>query len=135
MRKFLFILFNCHLLTLNLFAQSGWFNLNSPTTSDLYSLVFIDANTGYAAGDHGTIIKTTDGGGNWLILPVATTERLSSCFFLNVSTGFVGGWYGTIFKTTNGGANFQTISVDSQYYGRVRSGIKLYGGSRCGRRI
>jgi photosystem II stability/assembly factor-like uncharacterized protein len=39
--------------------------MNSSANHDLYSIHFTDATTGYAVGDNGTIIKTTNGGADW----------------------------------------------------------------------
>ena len=44
------------------FAQ--WVPQNSGTTQGLNGVDF-DAQTGYACGEFGTILKTTDGGSNW----------------------------------------------------------------------
>ena len=43
-------------------AMAQWFPQNSFTTNNLNSVYFTNANTGYAVGDTGTILKTTDGG-------------------------------------------------------------------------
>lgn len=43
---------------------SGWFWRNPiPTGNTLFGVSFVDANTGTAVGDSGTILRTTDGGG------------------------------------------------------------------------
>ena len=40
-----------------------WTKLNSVTNEQLNSIFFTDANTGYAVGNNGTILKTTNGAG------------------------------------------------------------------------
>jgi photosystem II stability/assembly factor-like uncharacterized protein len=40
---------------------ASWETQNSNTTSGLYSVYFIDENTGYAVGESGIIVKTTNG--------------------------------------------------------------------------
>lgn len=77
----------------------------------LRSVFFIDANTGFAVGDDGTIIKTTDGGNDWDDRTSGTTRTLRSVFFINASTGWVVGSDGTIRKTTNGGTTW--VAQDS----------------------
>jgi len=37
----------------------------SPTSNQLVSLDFIDEMTGWAVGEYGTILKTTDAGESW----------------------------------------------------------------------
>ena len=50
------------IFTINI-ANAQWTALTSGTTNNLNSVFFTDANTGYAVGDYGTILKTTNGGG------------------------------------------------------------------------
>jgi hypothetical protein len=64
----------------------------------------LDALTGYAVGQVGAILKTTNGGVTWVSQTLMTTYNLLSVDFpLNVSTGYAVGGYGTILKTTDGG--------------------------------
>jgi photosystem II stability/assembly factor-like uncharacterized protein len=87
---------------------------------------FLDAETGYAVyryGDAhnngGGIVKTTNGGLNWIGL-LGGVNKYGLCF-LNERTGWVVGGYwddaGTIsrevFRTTNGGVNFTRLYIDS----------------------
>ena len=54
-----------------------------------------------------TILKTTDGGGHWLVQdPGSSTTLYSVCFPHENNTGYAVGWDGTILKTTDGGASF-----------------------------
>ncbi len=41
----------------------------------------MDATTGYAVGDNGTILKTTDGGANWTAQTSGTTNNFFSVSF------------------------------------------------------
>jgi hypothetical protein len=43
-----------------------WQPQSSGIASDLYSVHFADALHGYACGDDGIVIKTTDGGASWI---------------------------------------------------------------------
>ncbi|MBL0106773.1 MAG: hypothetical protein IPP52_05660 [Ignavibacteria bacterium] len=63
------------------------------------SVKFVDANTGFAAGKIGTIIKTTNSGVNWYLLNsgINVDTYLS---FRNLNSGYVSGIGGTILKTT-----------------------------------
>jgi len=75
-----------------------------PQGSTLKSVYFIDNFVGYAVGYYGTIIKTTDGGNNWIAQSSGTTKSLYSVHFpLDATTGYTVGADGTIRKTTNGG--------------------------------
>jgi photosystem II stability/assembly factor-like uncharacterized protein len=72
----------------------------------LVSVYFTDSNTGWAVGIGGTILKTTNGGTNWISQSSGTVEQLSSVYFTNSNTGWAVGTNGTILKTTNGGNNW-----------------------------
>lgn len=71
--------------------------------SELQSVYFSDATTGYAVGNRGRIIKTTDGGISWSYETSGETGVLKSIFFTDPLTGYAVGDDGTILKTTNGG--------------------------------
>lgn len=46
-------------------SQATWTPLNSGTTSEIWGIDFINANTGLFVTGGGTIKKTTDGGNSW----------------------------------------------------------------------
>jgi photosystem II stability/assembly factor-like uncharacterized protein len=72
----------------------------------LYSIFMINEYTGYAAGYTGLIIKTTNGGTNWINQSSPTTSSLSNIDFINSSTGWIFGESGIIYKTTNTAENW-----------------------------
>jgi len=103
------LLFTVFLLNAN--AQSVWqWQEPQPTGNFMRALDFINENTGYAAGNIGTVMKTTNGGMNWELKNIGFEIILLSIFFIDENTGFVsGGNSGTILKTTNGGDNWQNV--------------------------
>ncbi|MBU8932599.1 MAG: hypothetical protein KOO62_01195 [candidate division Zixibacteria bacterium] len=64
---------------------------------------FLDAQTGYSVGKHGFIVKTTDGGANWISQPPPDTLDLESVHFISVDTGWAVGRAGFIIHTSDGG--------------------------------
>ena len=63
--------------------------------------------TGFAVGELGAILKTTNTGVNWAVINTFNTNQyLFECSFLNESTGWVVGDTGLILFTTNGGSSF-----------------------------
>jgi len=67
----------------------------------------VDAQTGFASGWSGVLLKTTDGGTHWDSLSSGTTSDLVGiCFPGDTLTGYVVGSGGTVLKTTNGGATW-----------------------------
>lgn len=97
------------------FSQD-WQWLNPlPTGNKLNCVRFIDDNTGFAVGDCGTILKTTDGGETWTLKAVESSFMLRSVFFTDANTGYiVGGQFtydfpdydGIILKTSDAGENW-----------------------------
>lgn len=94
----------------------NWFSIGC-LPSNLYSLVFLNTNTGYACGGayNGSIYKTTNGGYNWISQPVPISTGFSAITFVNNLTGYVTEDFGSrILKTTNGGAGLiKNISGES----------------------
>jgi photosystem II stability/assembly factor-like uncharacterized protein len=114
MKKYFLILF-LMLFTNVLFPQ--WFPQYSGTNSFLSKVRMLDANTGFVIGDSSHILKTTNGGLNWIKLLTGTShdDYFTGIHFVNANTGYVCGGYmngmGTskILKTTNSGLNWQTL--------------------------
>ncbi|MCB0729077.1 MAG: hypothetical protein KDD00_16540, partial [Ignavibacteriae bacterium] len=92
-------------------SQSTWFwQQPLPTGNFLYAVDFLNENTGYAVGTVGTIMKTTNGGGNWVVQNSNFTSELLGMGFYNTELGFaVGGNNGSILRTSNGGINWTSV--------------------------
>ncbi|MCH7761868.1 hypothetical protein IIA15_10800 [candidate division TA06 bacterium] len=90
------------------FAWAGWDVQTTPTTRTLYAVHFpVVAITGYAIGNSGTILKTTDGGISWAAQIPPTGSSIRSIHFpVDMNTGYAVGYSGTILKTTDGGTNW-----------------------------
>jgi len=102
---------NSSFLILKLEAQ--WVVQNSGITANLYDVKFINSNTGWTLGDGGKVLKTTDGGINWLIIPnpsIIGGGILSAIYPVDSLYCYVAGGHDVILKTTNGGANWIEIS-------------------------
>ena len=68
MKKTYFLTLILILTSINLFSQSGWFWQNPlPQGNQLFGVKFVNQNTGFATGESGTVIKTTNGGSNWAV--------------------------------------------------------------------
>ena|GEM_PF-4313393 len=94
--------------------------LDQSTTDRQYLSVvfFVDSLLGYAVGDVGTIVKTTNSGSTWTVLNSGTKAVLYSVCFVNATTGWATGVGGALVKTTNGGATWtpqSTGTMDSFY--------------------
>src|SRR4029453_4127649 len=106
------------IVSANLFSQStiqyGWQWLNPlPSGNNPYRVKFVDANTGYAVGRNSTVLKTTNGGNNWLFCLTydSSGSRIyKTLHVFNKDTVIIAGYWGKIYKTTNGGSNWQYIN-------------------------
>jgi photosystem II stability/assembly factor-like uncharacterized protein len=86
----------------------------------LFGLDFTDKSTGYACGERGILLKTTDGGNQWKELPTTgTLNWLYGMIFKDKENGFAVGLNETVIKTTNGGLSWIKLEVpsDRQFYG------------------
>jgi hypothetical protein len=84
---------------------SQWYPQNNGTINTLNSIYFVDANTGWSCGANGTILKTTNGGINWISQTSNTFAELISLFFIN-NIGWACEGLSALLKTTNGGLNW-----------------------------
>jgi Photosynthesis system II assembly factor YCF48/Secretion system C-terminal sorting domain len=84
----------------------GWAPQNSGTTANLNDVFFYnDSLTGYICGDSGIILKTTNGGNEWIRQRTPVTTKLNAIYFIG-DTGWTVGDNGTILMTFNGGGNW-----------------------------
>ena len=82
----------------------------SPQGNTIWDMQFINDNVGYACGNFGTVIKTTDGGVTWDQFNAPTTKNLFTVFFFNSNTGYVAGSGGYLAKTDNGGLTWAVVN-------------------------
>jgi hypothetical protein len=105
-------------LTQICFAQWFWQN-PLPQGNTLRSVKFISSSIGWAVGANGTILKTANGGTNWVQQSSGTTSYLWGVSFTDANTGTTVGTYGTILRTTDGGAtwNQQSSGTTNHLFG------------------
>ncbi len=91
-------------------GQTSWQWVNPlPQGNLLNGVTSVSADTVFAVGDYGTVIKTTNGGTTWLVTPTAggMTEALFDVDFTSSETGWAVGVTGQAVRTTNGGHTWQ----------------------------
>jgi photosystem II stability/assembly factor-like uncharacterized protein len=104
-QSFFFIL----LVTRICYGQWYWQN-PLPTNNALYSVDFIDENIGWCVGEFGTIIKTENGGENWITQASRISNHLKSVRFYNANIGCAVGENGVILRTIDGGITWMSQS-------------------------
>ncbi len=89
-------------------GSSGWQWGNPLPQGNTVRATAFAGSTGYAAGDFGTLLKTTDGGTTWSGLPVGTLAGLTVVQALDPDTVFAGG--GCVARrSVDGGRTFSAI--------------------------
>jgi photosystem II stability/assembly factor-like uncharacterized protein len=86
-----------------------WVYQTSGTTQELNGVFMLDELNGWVCGDAGTLLKTNNGGQNWVQVP-ATGNDLNSIAFKDANSGVAVGDDGIIIRTTNGGINWNTVN-------------------------
>ena len=99
--------------------QFGWELKVSPTNEDLRDVCHSTGDIFYAAGNNGTVIKSTDNGNSWFQLPTFTTEDLYEIVCAS-NTIEVFGTNVTAFKSTDGGITWNQMNL----YGEKNSNLQ-----------
>ncbi len=93
----------------------SWDVIHDAPGSWLKSIHFTDALKGYAVGDNGVILGTSNGGDSWSTITSPVIRDFNTITFLNADTGYIVGGdqsgIRTILRTVNGGADW-TVLID-----------------------
>ena len=110
--KLLFLL----LLIINFTAQAQWHRQEANTAEGLNDVFCINADTVFAVGNAGVILKTVDGGENWIHKTSDFTGYLWKIRFADDTTSYAIGKQGII-KTTDCGETWTILDTaeDSLY--------------------
>jgi len=93
--------------------QAQWTAQNSGTTENLNDVYCISADTVVVVGDNGTILRTINGGTDWLPVSNPATANLHKVQFAGTQTGYAAGDNGTLLKTTDSGASWQILNTNT----------------------
>lgn len=108
----IFLISILFLWSFSAYCQQYWLSVSSPVTYSLNKSHFIDTVNGWAIGDSGTIIHTSNSGINWVQQSSGVINyAIDDIFFINNRLGwalandfFYAGT--TILRTSNGGLNW-----------------------------
>jgi len=85
-------------------------SVGAANDSNLTSVLFADANSGWIVGQTGNkVFRTTDGGAHWTRIRSGTGAFLASVAFADPLNGVAVGDYGVITSTTDGGATWAVL--------------------------
>lgn len=99
-------------LLFSLFSFGKWEEINSNATENLNCIQFIN-ETGYAAGQNGEMVKTTNGGISWTAINSTTSEHITALHFTSTTTGFFTASNGKVYQTSNGGSSWSSEQLQS----------------------
>ena len=124
--KLLLTAFALFVLLANVSISQTWIQQTSGITENLLAVQFLDANIGYACGDAGKVVKTTNGGSTWTQVNIGTTLPVNDISFTSATEGWAAvgdpnnaSSTGEIWHTTNGGTTWtkQTPSTTEARFG------------------
>src|SRR5690606_15016565 len=106
-RIFILIIF----LSISGISHSQWVQ-QYPVTQfvNLEDVNFVNDQTGWACGDGGLILKTTNQGQNWVQQVSGTTKRFERIAIVDENIVYIAGQFRTVLKTTNSGDNWIILS-------------------------
>lgn len=88
-----------------------WTELNPKVPRvDYLGVHFVNKDTGWACGDLGALIKTTDGGNSWTVSQTNTTTPILKIRSYNGQIVIASGYYGLILRSTDAGETFEQVT-------------------------
>jgi photosystem II stability/assembly factor-like uncharacterized protein len=85
--------------------------------SSYWDIAFPTALRGWAVGDLGTIVKTTNGGRAWKKVPCRSTLPFNAVAFSDARHGFIVGDGGLLWRTSDGGTHWMTKEIGLSDFG------------------
>jgi photosystem II stability/assembly factor-like uncharacterized protein len=84
-----------------------------PVNSTLTAVSFVDASNGWAVGQWGVIVRTTDGGESWTLQrsDMSVDQPLFSVHFRDAKEGWAVGLWSLMLHTSDGGATWTTVQL------------------------
>jgi len=96
------------------YKNSVWYGDQDMPSGHYNSIFMADTLNGWAVGDNGAIIHTSDGQ-NWATQQTNPAYILTDVFFINAQEGRAVGSGGGIFHTTNGGTNWNIEGAELSF--------------------
>jgi len=94
------------------FSQAQWDWVNpSPQGNDLNCIVYAGNQTLLAAGNFGTILRSTNNGQDWSHVESGSELDIRDIEFYDANNGIAVGDSGLVIITTNGGMDWETIDL------------------------
>lgn len=101
---------------------TSW-HLISTTNNACVDIEMLNSSTGYISCGRGKVLKTIDGGMNWLLINLPTNGELRSIFAIDTNQCWVTGDYGLIMSTVGQGI---ITGINNQNAGTIRLDFSLF---------
>lgn len=88
-----------------------WFKQPNFFWQRLYDVNFRDYQNGYAIGEHGTFLKTTDGGTNWTEKQIGFNGHFFKFAQPSQNNFFAVGEFGALYKSSDNGEGWQKVII------------------------
>lgn len=111
----------------------SWVEQTSGLTTQLTSVSIVDDNNAWICGYAGRVLRTTNGGTNWVSVnaaPIPLTLDLHSIYAIDANTALVAGSGAAsfLYRTSNGGANWiQVFTETGGFINSVQMGNSFAG--------
>jgi photosystem II stability/assembly factor-like uncharacterized protein len=118
-KKFIFLslMINCAISIVH--SQVFWNECTSPVSTALRCVSNIDAFNAWVCGASGVVLKTSDGGYNWINVSgsgIPNTVTLINIYGINSTNALTAGYSGSntfVYRTTNGGTNWTQVFTEA----------------------
>ena len=93
-------------------TTDGFSNISTTITAfgNASCLFFVDDLLGFAGTEQGKILRTVDGGVNWVQQTSGITTNINSFFFVDAQLGFASALGSYLLRTTDGGTTWQQLT-------------------------
>ncbi|MCP4682335.1 MAG: hypothetical protein GY864_08365, partial [Desulfobacterales bacterium] len=81
---------------------------------NLYDVFFLNETIGWIVGDAGTVLRTGDGGKEWILAQMGDLKPLFSVFFKNDKQGWAVGSHGFSQKSNDGGQSWERLDLNTE---------------------
>jgi len=111
----------------------------SSSAPDVRALEFVDTSIGWRVGTDGLVMRTQNGGTDWVTVDSGTTTPLTDVDFVDRKRGWTVGYEGTILATSDGGRSWEAqasgtgVDLNSVCFVDARYGWAVGGDRRYGR--
>jgi photosystem II stability/assembly factor-like uncharacterized protein len=110
-------------------AGTNWTVSTTPNTSNIYEVVMVSTDTGYACGAlSAAILKTVDGGVTWSSVAVTGTNTRYGIAFAPGGLVWISGTSGNVIRSTDNGGTWSTTTITGSptCYDIIRVGSDLW---------